>query len=260
MRFAAIVPVEYDPAFFSTYHMALAHEVLADRRVRAYYSRLRGHDVILDNSVVELGESVSVQKLVEAWEHLPDSYLILPDTLRDAEATVAGVAHFFEECEHPAKVVIVPQGENAGEWIDCLRSLLQLAYHRCDSILIGIPRLTEDWWGGRESLYHTALSMGMVLSDALRVVCPFILLGIQHTLSEVAWAKRETGILGVDSSLPGRAALVGTPSRLVRDLRALPDLTEYERSIHTAVRRELAYVSLWASANKYQDRALHELM
>jgi len=213
--------------------------VLSDSSYREYYKSLevRGHTIILDNSVIELGEPLPASSLLEAREHFPRAVFVLPDRLRDYEGTVGVVREASASglvCGH---LMIVPQGVDWLEWLQCFSRLKEVLSSASGvlSVVVGVPRLTEDWPGGRSCLLSFMLSAEVWKG-------PFWLLGIQHSLGEVSWAKGLEGVLGFDSSLPVKAAAAGVHPRNVRNLRELPDSEAY--SIED-VRENVRFISRW---------------
>ncbi|KKN11658.1 hypothetical protein LCGC14_1024320 [marine sediment metagenome] len=237
MKFAPIVPVQYDPAQFSDFHLILAHEIRVDPVKRAYYedASRRGHQIILDNGVIELGSSVSYQDLMEAWNHFPEATLVVPDSIRDQKRTIELAEDFAEfireeELDESFTLMIVPQGATFNEWLDCLEAQLDLFSDETE-IVVGIGRYAEDTFeGGRKALWKTAQKIW----DG-----NYHLLGVQHNLEEVAWAKDISTIWGCDSSLPVRAALMGIYATKVENLRELPDVVEFNSGILTDVQDEI---------------------
>lgn len=237
MKFAPIVPVQYDPAKISDFHLILAHEIRVDPVKRAYYEEAsrRGHQIILDNGVIELGSSVSYEDLLEAWEHFPEAALIVPDAIRDFAETVRltqDFADFVEDADldESFTLMVVPQGTTFNEWLGCLSEQLDRFADRTN-ICVGIGRYAEDTFeGGRQALWETAQKIWH--GD-------YHLLGVQHALPEVAWARKIPTIWGVDSSLPARAALIGQYSTKVQDLRRLPDVVEFNSGIMSEVQQEI---------------------
>ena len=60
----------------------------------------------------------------------------------------------------------------------------------------------------------------------------FHLLGIQHTIDEVEWAKHfNKSILGVDSSAPLKAASASVMCKDVEDFRTLKDEVGYQKDL-----------------------------
>ena len=240
MEFAPIVPIKYHPADVTKYHLILAHQVVKSLQYRNYYCSLpKDHSIILDNSVIELGYTDTAM-IVEALEFLNEfqgrMIVVCPDVLRDRAATVKAHREFMNDNNiadilgrNGHHVMVVPQGSDSNDWAHCLDEL--------DSKLIGsftyvgIPRLTEDFEGGRLGLYNNNIAA----LQGYRVH----LLGVQHTLNEIEWAKEHPDIVGCDSSLPLRAAYAGISCEQVVDLRTLPDPDKYEQSMYQPVRHRI---------------------
>lgn len=235
MKIAHIVPIDYDPASISDYHLILAHEVLGNEDVAEYYQRLgKEHTILLDNSVVELGEAVGLDLLKPAWEKFPNAWGVVPDALADSAKTIQYACNFVEEIPHSKKLMCVAQGSSVDDWLDCLRVITAILKPACEELLVGIPRIAQDLPGGREHLFLEANRLGYWAG-------PWHLLGIQHTIDEVLWAREWPNIWGVDSSLTGRAALAGMNYWDVQDLRKIPDLTEYDGDIFWKVRYQMLH-------------------
>lgn len=240
MEFAPIVPVKYHPASITKYHLILAHQVVRSTQYRNYYSSLPDdHTIILDNSVIELGYT-DVGMIVGAMEFLGPFggrlIVVCPDVLRDRVATVKAHRDFIHDVnigdiidDNGYHIMVVPQGEDSKDWAYCLDEL--------DGKLIGsftyvgIPRLTEDFEGGRQGLYTN--NIGALQGYRVH------LLGVQHTLSEIEWAKEYQEIVGCDSSLPIRAAYAKMSCSDVEDLRVLPDPDRYNQEMYQPVRERI---------------------
>lgn len=232
MRFAPIVPIEYDPVAFTDYHLILAHEVLENTALREYYQKLKRSTIFLDNSVIELGKPLSPEELGLAHSYFPGSILVLPDEMYESARTVALAREWFLTGRNSPSLMVVPQGRSPAEWFVCLDELVKLVAPQCERLVIGIGRYSEDWEGGRRYLFEEANRMKIWLGV-------FHLLGIQHNLEEIMWARQYPQIWGADSSLPGRAALMGLRSEEVLDLRKAPDLVTYVPRIHNEVQAEI---------------------
>ncbi len=240
MEFAPIVPVKYNPANITKYHLILAHQVVRSKQYRDYYQALSmDHTIILDNSVIELGytDLNMITGAIGFLEGFPGELIIVcPDVLRDREATVKAHRDFIHDVDvdgllwkNNYHVMVIPQGQDADDWGHCLDEI--------DSKLIGsynyvgIPRLTEDFEGGRHGLYT---KNERALKDY-----SVHLLGVQHTLKEIEWAVEHENITGCDSSLPIRAAYAGISCSDVENLRDLPDPDRYEQSMYQPVRARI---------------------
>jgi len=225
MKFAPVISEKYDPAKYTDYHLILANEVISNHSYANYYSSLdTSHTIILDSGTVEIGYADS-EMIQAATEILNREVLVVaPDFLGDKVRTITETEKFLEQDWCPSKdnVMIVPQGETCEEWISCF-DYLDLHYNERFK-WVGIPRISEDFVGGRSWLYQNVMKIhrrrrGM--NDQPKIH----LLGIQHTVSEVEWAKHfSSRIVGVDSSAPIKAAEARLKCEYVKDFRSLTDI------------------------------------
>lgn len=95
----------------------------------------KGREVILDNSAFELGKSFDPERFVNWIYGLKPTYFVIPDKLRDSEATVGMMDDFLRE--YPAikegtnsKSIGVVQGTTYTECVWCYEQLVT----RCDVI------------------------------------------------------------------------------------------------------------------------------
>lgn len=81
-----------------------------------------GRDVILDNSLFELGESFDPERYAYWIEELVPTWYIIPDTLGDGPDTIRK----FNEWDYdvPGKKIAVAQGKNREELIECYNYLI----------------------------------------------------------------------------------------------------------------------------------------
>lgn len=82
----------------------------------------QGREVILDNSIFELGEAFDMDKFyIEVCKLLPTAYII-PDVLEDYNKTKANIAKWFWEYPNaPGKSIGVVQGKTFDELVDCYK-------------------------------------------------------------------------------------------------------------------------------------------
>jgi hypothetical protein len=225
MKFAPIVPIEYDPASLTDYHLVLAHQIVQDLKYRNYYSSLdTSHTIILDNSVIETGVA-DIDLINQAYgflKHL-DPIVVAPDVLRESRATLRAIHQFFNNIEGLNwRTMVVPQGKDSRDLMYCFECIALLPYE-----YIGIPRLTEDFPGGRARIFGAIQDSFGTLGRDNFPKPKYHLLGIQHTPSEVMWAVKHKSIIGCDSSFPLRAVSEGLRPWEVYDLRSLRDPDEY---------------------------------
>ena len=232
MKFAPIIDWRYDPAQYSNYHMILSHEVVEDKQTRDYYMALdNSHTVILDNGTVENGDP-NPELLRDTLKFMSGMnaqlIVIAPDYIGDKERTVRATRDFL--CDSPPgeyDIMIVPQGKDPEEWINCLTGNLDLPFD-----YIGLPRVTEAFAGGRQRLHHMASQF--FLND--KQSPKFHLLGVQNTIWEVEWALHLNSVKGIDSSIPIRSTSNGLGVHEIKDLRSLPNRNDvYKGEWHRQV-------------------------
>ena len=148
MKFAIICPIPLlnEFAVASDYHMALTHLVLMNQQYTSFYKArsLSGDYVILDNSIIELGNAVDILKLVEAAELIHATEIVLPDVYRNKDATLSAVHHALEKGKdrlNEYKLMAVPQGQNYAEWFECYHELITIK----EIDVIGIPKVTSTF-------------------------------------------------------------------------------------------------------------------
>ncbi len=196
-----------------SYHLLLAHDILNNKST--YYDLF--HDrkdmvKILDNSVIELGTSVDVQKIKQAAHIIKADVIILPDVLLDGQATANNCAKALDvwtkEITTPEYMfgfdwtfMYVPQGKTLEEWV---RSAEVLSND--DRVgWWGIPRLFRQHIGSRID----AVEIAKVLNKHRKIH----LLGFSDDLIDDVLSAR-SGVEGIDSAVPLRCADIGVQFEL----------------------------------------------
>jgi len=199
-QFAPIAPIQVlkqlrkeSPELFGKYHLVLAHEVLAAPGLFAEVYCHEGYEVILDNSVVELGHAMNPEDLLEAASIVNADVIVLPDVIGDSKETirVATVAHHRMKANAiGVEFMAVPQGKTHHE-------VLQCAYHLEDALgsglWIGIPRWITDKLGSR---IYTVVNVVNIFDG------PIHLLGFSNNLADDIACARLPEVKGIDSSVP----------------------------------------------------------
>jgi len=131
MKLAHIVSVAHlEQTRDNHYHMCLAHLVLQSPTYAAFYARMvaEGKYVLMDNGAAE-GEQLPLEGLLEAYERIHPTEMILPDTLYDGKDTVKrtleGLDYFQGKMLRGMKYMAVPQGKSFAEWAESAAALLQ---------------------------------------------------------------------------------------------------------------------------------------
>lgn len=95
----------------------------------AYYNMFKkavaeGREVILDNSVFELGEAFDMDVFAQWVRVLKPTYYIIPDVLEDSEATISNVVRFREKYpDLPGKTIGVVQGKGVRDIVKCYKAV-----------------------------------------------------------------------------------------------------------------------------------------
>lgn len=221
-RFAPVCPIQVLEGMlaagtdvFGDYHLLLAHHTVehkkrfADLFKRATDLGWKG-DVIMDNSIVELGDAVSLDMVAEATnvvkDNAPDSYCypVLPDVMGKGRETrdIIGEQYSLWESGCPGDgFMAVCQGEDIEDY---QKSLYMFADQmRFPEIrILGIPRILHKTCGSRiEAVRHVKDFLGTHLVH---------LLGFSDDMEDDLAALSFLGLGGIDSAVPLRVREVFT--------------------------------------------------
>lgn len=182
------------------YHLLLAHDVLANPDAyRATYAGAT--DIIMDNSLIELGYPMRVRDVIEAARVVNAQKVVLPDVLGSLEETLTLVQQAYEDfymlpldVTAGLKMVAVVQGESREECSRCLHEYSKLG------VEISIPRVLVSILGSRMDVIREAYSMGFRNMH---------LLGFSDNLIDDVSSVRMPGVKGIDSAVPIRAGVKG---------------------------------------------------
>ena len=178
-------------------HMFLTHLVEKYPFYAKFAKEVHGYK-ILDNSLIELGGSVDLQRVLNAAEDIDADEIILPDVFQDGPATIDAVNaalsllnELYPNRNWPYKLMAVAQGKNEEEWYRCYKSLL----NNPDIDVIGIPKvLAKMHPQGRPYFVNE-------LCDLTRK--PHHLLGLWYSVTEFNSYKNIQDIRSCDSVLLG---------------------------------------------------------
>lgn len=113
-----------------------------------YYNMFRqaiadGREVILDNSVFELGEAFDSERFAWWVRRLEPTWYIVPDVLEDGPATCKRFFEFIEKYpDLPGKRIGVAQGKDLDELIECYKAIEPY----CDMVAISFDySWYADW-------------------------------------------------------------------------------------------------------------------
>jgi len=191
------------------YNLVLAHDVLSKGTdyKEVFDKHYKQHSdgattTILDNSVIELGESLDYSDLAHAADVVHATYVILPDVLWDRRATVRAsqiAAHEFEKAHVGFKFMGVPQGTTLEEYVDCANTLID----QCGVSALAVPKRVRKVLRTRQQLVSSLISLGV----------PIHLLGMTDDLTDDLYSASLPRVTGMDSAVP---VWLGIQDRLLR--------------------------------------------
>lgn len=208
-HFAPVVPLDVarflrGQNLLGEYHLLLAHDVLRDPEAyREIYAPVNGKplDIIMDNSLIELGYPMRVREVIEAAHIVGAKKVVLPDVLGDYKQTLEMVQEAsctFDKLPMDVtagiSMVAVVQGNSLRECCNCLVDYRKL---HC---AISIPRVLVELLGTRRDVIQQAFVLGFT---------DMHLLGFSDNIVDDVACTRMPGVKGIDSAVPIRAGAKG---------------------------------------------------
>lgn len=222
-KFAPVVPLSIVESMWHTgilgdYHLLLAHDVVSspeaeDGYSKYFYYRMRSMHpkatIIMDNSVVELGEAFDFEHCFNAAVLVQADYLVAADAFLESKLTLARSAIFADDFRHMRDhgsigLMGVVQGRTLEECMVCAE------YYAHDELFRGIavPRCLTPVLGSR---------MSVLLEIQRRLAGRFDcvhMLGFSDDLVDDIACARLPFVNGIDSAAPIRGALKGIQVQL----------------------------------------------
>jgi hypothetical protein len=237
-QFANVVPPQVgrvlkEFGMLGDYHLLLAHDVV--KRPKEYEELYQGAGyVILDNSVIELGESVDIMMIAEAAEIVQPNVIVLPDVMKNYEGTIQLSGTFMERLMglrqeewpwiHSADKMGVAQGRNPNEFEWCTQELAMRGWAQH----IALPRLMVEVLGDRSNyVYHLWSVFHDTLSEDVARNMNLHLLGFSDNLDDDFAAAQNSLVMGIDSAVPVRAGIEKISFFNERDMRRLSDRGDF---------------------------------
>lgn len=114
------------------YDYALVHLFEEDKEYLELFkeSIKGGREVILDNSIFELGEAFNMEKFVSWVKEIKPSWYIVPDSLENMKVTIKNMKRFInlgykEECKDSGCIGVI-QGKTWKEIVKCYNKMVEL--------------------------------------------------------------------------------------------------------------------------------------
>ena len=112
------------------YDYALVHLFEEDTRYLDLFKKAlnNGREVILDNSIFELGKAFDAERYAYWIKELQPTYYIIPDALENINGTIEQCRHWLNFYDHiPGKKIGVVQGQTYEDIVTCYRFMDQSA-------------------------------------------------------------------------------------------------------------------------------------
>ena len=158
---------------YNDYQYCLVHLMEESPEYRDWFMSVNkrfGSDVLLDNSIFELGESFDPEKYAYWLREINPNYYIVPDVLEDATGTMAQWQDWGRDYEPPeckaAKIGVV-QGKTWQDLVDCYRFMAEEADYVAISFDYSYYKYTgygrdklDLWCSGRIRLIQDLIDKG----------------------------------------------------------------------------------------------------
>ena len=202
---------------FADFDFILAHKVLEDEQYANYFKESTNIK-FLDNSVNELGEPLSVDKIKEAFEKVSGTYIVAPDYINDAGKTIESYLKFTKEFPKE-KIVGVVQGPTYIDAFECLKvygkGIISVPYDLCSK------KVDPPWLMGlRRCLFVTNIpkDQGFLIH----------LLGF-NSLDEFFWYQNNPIVMSIDTGIPILLGLQGLDILDPLESKEEPTLNKMEK-------------------------------
>jgi len=192
-----------------SYHLLLAHDIIASihnrNEYRAHFEKVRDWfqdcTIIMDNSIVELGDAVDMWLVAAAAEVVHADVMVLPDVMGSGKRSLK----LFNDTISKGlprgnyQYMAVPQGPTISDFATCLEEYSQHEY----ITWIGIPRIATQQLGSRRQL----IQMATMIKPEWRLH----LLGFSDNVVDDMLCAAAGVCEGIDSAVPVRAGQRNIP-------------------------------------------------
>lgn len=229
-RFAPVCPIQILEKMkaidtLGNYHLLLTHHILEEEeRFRALFADVRGYTIIVDNSIVELGDAATDEKVYEACKVIAPAgranwiHPVLKDVMNDGPATRDAATESYHwwvnNTTENFGLMVVLQGESWEQFCKTTDYFLAdpEAFPAID--YVGIPRVLVSHQGTRERAIRYV--------QAVAPSASIHLLGFSDDVTDDIVCANMAGVEGIDSAVPLRYAYSAeagdgfyTPSKVI---------------------------------------------
>lgn len=112
---------------YNDYDYALVHLFETNKEYLDFFmkSKEMGREILLDNSIFELGKSFEMSRFAYWVNYLKPTFYIIPDVLDDADGTIANIEKWMKEyaptIDSSCKIMCVVQGKCYEDMVRCYK-------------------------------------------------------------------------------------------------------------------------------------------
>ena len=196
--------LEFNDYQYCLVHLMEENEKYRDWFTKRYRSLKPNGEILLDNSIFELGESFNPEEYAVWADKIHPNFLIVPDVLENSEATILSYEE-FSYYDVPGKRIGVVQGKTWTQVVECYEYMSEHADYIAISFDFSMYNVTgfgktrlERCSSGRQQLVKRLISEGRWNWDK-----PHHLLGCSLA-REFAWYRKNNihNIRSIDTSNP----------------------------------------------------------
>ena len=199
---------------FNDYNYCLVHLLETHPEYKNFYksSTDNNKELLLDNSIFELGKAFDPKKFAEYIDELRPTYYVIPDVLENYEETVDSYKKFISEYDNlPGAKIGVVQGKTYNDLVQCYKYMSDNADYIAMSFDLSYYQYTgngrtrlEKQCTGRQRFISTIVNEGIFNMNK-----PHHLLGCSLAKEFAFYRKHSIPIRSCDTSNPIVAGIEG---------------------------------------------------
>ncbi len=187
------------------YLLLLAHDVIAYPAMYREITNDFNGEIILDNSLIELGKPMQGSDMLKALDILKGNvtYVVLPDILMDAIGTLTEIdkalVSWVPMIDPRIGLMVATQGKSVEALYDFAIIAREKVLEQKRKIKFGIPRI----------LTNKGIPRTQVVNKLQKLDVPMHLLGMSDMLADDMYCFSYRGVTGIDSATPIRLGFEG---------------------------------------------------
>lgn len=201
---------------FNDYDYCLLHLTYKNKDYKKYYQEAvkKGRKVLLDNSIFELGDALTLKKVARGVRDIKPTWVVVPDCLDNKDITIQRFKEWEKYYSNLDVLTIgVVQGKTIDELMECYSFMSEhadkiaipfdsVAFHEYESTSSEYSTKLEEWCSGRQKFIQQ-----LVAEEKWNYYKPHHLLGCSLAREFSNPLYTELNIETVDTSNPVVAAI-----------------------------------------------------